>query len=186
MAEMAKKLFVDKIITIFLEIHTKNQSKMNYRWSSHDLLHFKDNKWDDYYLETTIKRKIKTKNYECYESNDMEQTKCLDDFYMSKLNCTFPWLKLASQSQEKCGSKHFIRDLVDLVENISIGKYPTLLAFSVATSTIEFSSDLPLRNEIKLFSTNILKLTSGLKDLTGEPCWGIAENLFLNSTSEEN
>ena len=93
MAEMAKKLFVDKIITIFLEIHTKNQSKMNYRWSSHDLLHFKDNKWDDYYLETNIKRKIKTKNYECYESNDMEQTKCLDDFYMSKLNCTFPWIE---------------------------------------------------------------------------------------------
>ena len=93
MAQMAKKLFVDKIITIFLEVHTKNQSKMNYRWSSHDLLHFKDNKWDDYYLETTIKRKIKTKNYECYESNDMEQTKCLDDFYMSKLNCSFPWIE---------------------------------------------------------------------------------------------
>ena len=171
---------------ILVELHSKDQSKMNQGWSLHDMFRIKHLFMDQYFLEPTIKRKIKTKNYNCNEERYVEHTKCLNDFYMSKLNCTFPWLKLASQSQEKCGSKHFIRDLVDLVEKISIGKYTTLLAFSVATSTIEFSSDLPLRNEIKLFPTNILKLTSGLKDLTGEPCWGIAENLFLNSTSEEN
>ena len=142
---------------ILVELHSKDKSRMNQRWSFHDIFRIKDLFRDEYYLEPTIKRKIKTKNYNCNEERYVEHTKCLNDYYMSKLNCTFPWLQSASQSQGKCGSKHFTKDLVDLVENISIGKHATLLAFSGTTSTIVFSSDLSLRNEIKLFPTNILK-----------------------------
>ena len=77
---------------------------------------------DLYYVKPTFKRKIKTKNYNCYEERDYDQTKCLNNFYMSKMNCRFPWLDSTKQSQEKCGSKHFIKDLVDLIFDASSGE----------------------------------------------------------------
>ena len=96
---------------------------MNQRISDHDIYRIKDGTWEEYSVGPNSQRKIKTKNYNCKEERDMEQTTCLNHFYISKLNCTFPWLKSTKQSQEKCGSKHFIRDLVNLVEFVATGKY---------------------------------------------------------------
>ena len=68
-------------------------------------------------------RKIKTKNHECCETNDMKMTKCLDDFYIRKLNCTFPWLNnVILGSLEKCGSKHYIYDLMELINIVAKGE----------------------------------------------------------------
>ena len=123
MSEISKKLSEDQIDEIVVELHSKDQSRMNQGYSSHDLHHIKAGTQEDYYVEPTLIKKIKTKNYNCYEERDMKQTKCLNDFYISKLNCTFPWLESPKQSQEKCGSKHFIKDLVNLIYDVSIGKY---------------------------------------------------------------
>ena len=95
---------------------------MNQGYSDHDFYETKPDTMEMYFVEPTLIRKIKTKNYNCYEENYVEQTKCLNNFYMSKLNCTFPWLESTKQSQEKCGSKHFIKDLVDLILDVSTGK----------------------------------------------------------------
>ena len=122
MSDIARKLSIEKIDQIFVELHSKHQSRMNQGYSYHDLYRIKDGTREEYFLEPTLKRKIKTRNYNCYEETYMEQNKCLNHFYMSKLNCTFPWLESAEQSQEKCGSKHLIKDLVDLIEDVSIGK----------------------------------------------------------------
>ena len=118
MSEIAKKFkfSVKKFHTLFVELHSKDHSKMNQRWSYHDLYRCKEGSHDVYYVEPFLKTKIKTKHYNCYEENIMEQTKCLDDFYMSKLNCTFPWIKATSKTpKEKCGSNHYIKNLVDLI-----------------------------------------------------------------------
>ena len=123
MFEIAKKLSVDKMGEIQVELQSKNQSRMNERYSFHDLYPVVNGSIKRYYLEPIINRKINTRNYKCYEENNVEQTKCLNHFYMSKLNCTFPWLKSTRQSLEKCGSKHLIKDLVNLIDNVSIGKY---------------------------------------------------------------
>ena len=122
MSEIAKKQSVDQMYQIFIELHSKDQSRMNQRWSGHDTYHIKYGNWEDYYVEPTLNRKIKTKNYNCYEERYVEHTKCLNNFYMSKLNCTFPWLESTKQSEEKCGANHFIKDLFDLIDNVSTGK----------------------------------------------------------------
>ena len=123
MSKIAQKLSVDQIDEIVVELHSKDQSRTNQGFSYHDIYRIKNGTSEEYYMEPTLKRKIKTKDYNCKEERDMEQTTCLNHFYISKLNCTFPWLKSTKQSQEKCGSKHFIRDLVNLVEFVATGKY---------------------------------------------------------------
>ena len=114
---------------------------MNQRYSFHDLYPVVNGSIKRYYLEPIINRKINTRNYKCYEENNVEQTKCLNHFYMSKLNCTFPWLKSTRQSLEKCGSKHLIKDLVNLIDNVSIGKYYNNFFWFGSFIIVFFTSD---------------------------------------------
>ena len=123
MIEIARNLAIDKIESIQVELQSKDQSRMNQRYSFHDLYPVINGTRKRYYLEPLLNKKINTRNYKCDEENNHEQTKCLNYFYMSKLNCTFPWLESTNQSQEKCASKHLILDLVNLIDNVSIGKY---------------------------------------------------------------
>ena len=123
MSEIARKLSVDEIVQVFVELHSKDQSRMNQQYSGHDIYGIKVGTREEYHVEPTLQRNIKTKNYNCYEERYMEQTKCLNHFYMSKLNCIFPWLESTKQTQEKCGTNHFIKNLVDLIGDVSTGKY---------------------------------------------------------------
>ena len=122
MSDLARKFSVEKLEEIFVELHAKDQSKMNQGWSYHDFYRLKIRKYENYYLEPTIKRNIKTRHYNCYENNDMEQTNCLNNYYMSKMNCTFPWLVPTLESKEKCGAKNFIKDLEYLIDDVAKGK----------------------------------------------------------------
>ena len=122
MSEIARKQSVYQIGQIFVELHSKDHSRMNQGWSFHDIYRGKNGTREEYFVEPTLKGKIKTKNYNCYEERNVEQTECLNHFYMSKLNCTFPWLESTKQSKENCGSKHLIKDLVNLIDDVSTGK----------------------------------------------------------------
>ena len=122
MSEIARKLSIESINEIYVELHSKDQSKMNQGWSYHDFYSLKSGKQENYYLEPFIRRNIKTKNYNCYEKSDMEQTNCLNNFYMSKMNCTFPWLVPTIESKEICGAENFIKDLVDLIDDVAKGE----------------------------------------------------------------
>ena len=122
MPEIDQKYEYFSLDQILVELHFKNQSRMNQGWSFHDLYPIKYSAHERFYVEPTFSRKVKTKKYNCYDEREMERTECLNHFYMSKLNCTFPWLESTNQSQEKCGSKHFIKDLVDLINEVSTGK----------------------------------------------------------------
>ena len=96
---------------------------MNQRWSDHDLYYMIENKLEMFYVEPLLKTKIKTKHYNCYVESNMEKSQCLDDFYMSKLNCTFPWMTATPNTpKKKCGSKHYIKNLVDLIDGVALGK----------------------------------------------------------------
>ena len=121
-SEIARKQQQEKTIFADVELHTKDQSRMNQGYSVHDFYATAPVTIDTYFVEPILTRKIKTKGYNCYEEKYMEQTTCLNKYYMSILNCTFPWLNSTKQSQEKCGSKHFIKDLVNLNNNVSSGK----------------------------------------------------------------
>ena len=121
MSGIAKKLSIENIGTILLELHAEGQSKMNQRYSYHDFYRFKDSQLKQYFIEPSLKKKIKTKNYNCYETNFMQQTNCLDEFYMSEMNCTFPWSKKIVKNREICGSKHYIHDFIDLIDVVTKG-----------------------------------------------------------------
>ena len=60
MSEIAKKLSVKKFDTLFVELHSQDQSKMNQRWSDHDLYRCKENKHEIYSVEPLLETKIKT------------------------------------------------------------------------------------------------------------------------------
>ena len=48
-------------------------------------------------------------------------TKCYNEFYMMKLNCSFPWIKSTQLPFKTCGSNHKVNDLVNLVNEVNIG-----------------------------------------------------------------
>ena len=124
MTKIARELSLDKVLQMFVELHSKDQSRMNQRISDQDIYRIKDGTREEYSVGPNSQRKIKTKNYNCNEDEQyVEQTTCLDHYYMSKLNCTFPWLNSTKQSQEKCGWNNYIKDLIDLISDISAGKY---------------------------------------------------------------
>ena len=103
---------------ILVEVHSRGQSLMNQGWKWHYIEFAKPKTWIDYYLEESITKKIKTKHYDCNESNNIQMTNCLNEFYMSKLNCSFPWLKYSFGNLEKCGNKHYIHDFKDLIDSV--------------------------------------------------------------------
>ena len=58
---------------------------------------------------------VNTNHHRCKESNDFKLTKCYNDFYMKKMNCSFPWINSYNRSLRKCGANDYLKDLVDLV-----------------------------------------------------------------------
>ena len=141
MSEIIRKLSpIQKIEYVIVELHSKDQSWLNQGYPLHDFYIVTEDFNEEYYMEPTIIRKIKTRNYNCYdEERYMEQTKCLNHYYMSKLNCTFPWFESIKKSQAKCGSNYFIKDLIDLIENVSKGKYLTIIFFPLKCLAICFN-----------------------------------------------
>ena len=123
MFKIARKLSAKKISTLFVELHSKDQSNMNYRWSTHDLYRSKEKRMDIYYVEPLLITKVNTRHYKCQEENNIDKRKCLDDYYISSLNCTFPWLEKTSKGPEKkCGSNHYVKTLIDLIKIVNRGK----------------------------------------------------------------
>ena len=104
----------------FFEVHQRNQSKMNQKWKYSNLQYYLDpTVAQDTYLTSSIQKKVKTRNYTCDESNTIQVTNCLDEYYMKQLNCSFPWIKTEFQDLKMCWSKHYIDDLKELVKNVS-------------------------------------------------------------------
>ena len=105
--------------TSFIELHQRNQSKMNHRWKYSNLQYYTDPTIaQDRYLISSIQKKVKTRNYICDESNAIQVTNCLDEYYMKQLNCSFPWLQMEFHDLKKCWSNHYIDDLKKLVTNL--------------------------------------------------------------------
>ena len=48
-------------------------------------------------------------------------TQCFNEFYMMKLNCSFPWFKSKNDKYQRCGSKHKVNDLVNIINEVNQG-----------------------------------------------------------------
>ena len=78
---------------LLVEIHPRNQSLMNQEYSWENLDFIKPGRYSLNFLRPTITKNIQTSKHDCNENNSLQVTKCYDEFYMSKMNCSFPWLK---------------------------------------------------------------------------------------------
>ena len=104
--------------SLIIEINPKNQSLMNQLFSWEYLTFLKPGTASDHYFAATINKFVRTHKYQCNEEiNSVKLTSCYDEFYMMKLNCSFPWIKTRNNNMEKCGSNRYVQELVDLIKN---------------------------------------------------------------------
>ena len=48
-------------------------------------------------------------------------TQCFNDFYMMKLNCSFPWLKSQKDKYFKCSANQRVNNLVNIINKVNQG-----------------------------------------------------------------
>ena len=104
---------------LFIEIHSKDQSLMNQKWSFENMVSIREYKWHYNNRKAMIYKAVKTKNHDCNVKNSLKTTQCYNNFYMMKLKCYLPWLESYIGPLDKCGSKHYINDLVNLIKLVN-------------------------------------------------------------------
>ena len=131
------QLYVKEVV---FKLHERHQSMLNQQWNLKDtFLLSPDGTWQFYTYEVmsksmkitpfvhfrniqaTVLKRVNRKRHNCVEDNSFLLTKCFDDFYMKKLNCSFPWKKSLNGSLQKCGPNDKIKDLVTLVNSVNLG-----------------------------------------------------------------
>ena len=73
------------------------------------------------FIQAKIERHVRTKEYPCKEENNVDMTSCYNNFYMMKLNCSFPWITYKTNDYTKCGVQHKISELVNLINEVNLG-----------------------------------------------------------------
>ena len=79
-------------LTLLIEVHAKDQSLMNQDYSWENLYYIKNGKRVWRTFKPTIRKSVSTKKRHCDGKNTLKVTSCFDSFYMTKLNCSFPWI----------------------------------------------------------------------------------------------
>ena len=80
------------ITQIWFEVHPREESMMNRLYSKSKLNLIYKGKDILLSYHPTITRNVNTRYHKCNEDNSNKITSCYDNFYMKKLNCSFPWL----------------------------------------------------------------------------------------------
>ena len=114
---------------IIAELHSKDQSLLPQEFPEDRIYRLKENVHARYRIKPTINQNLKTRRQDCKVDNTGKVKKCFDEFYVSKLNCTFPWL---SNSTKTCGSEEKIIDLMRLMKdsgNVNSSLYGEMIDF---------------------------------------------------------
>ena len=90
--------------SFLIEIHSKDQSLMNQRYSWENVIYLRKEKFTSITFKAEVFQSVKTKDNYCNEENSLKITNCYDKFYMLKLNCSFPWLKNIPRAPHIIGS----------------------------------------------------------------------------------
>ena len=72
---------------IIMQIHPKDQSRMNIALLWKHSLRIDPGMFTDQYYETTNYKHINTKNHLCTMEN-VKHSKCVEEFYMNQLGCS--------------------------------------------------------------------------------------------------
>ena len=98
--------------TTHFEVHEAGHSSLN-----HDLIEKGSTHWIyqgnfNYDLRMQLHIRVPTKNYQCDPQGSTQPHNCVNEFYMEKLNCSFPWMM--SPKFEKCNSNKDLDRLIDI------------------------------------------------------------------------
>lgn len=99
------------------ELHSRGQSLLPQEFPEDKIFTIRKKRFISYFIRPTIFQHLNTNNYDCDVNNGVKVKKCFDDFYMSKLNCTFPWL---DNTTNTCGSEKKVYDLMRLMKDSNI------------------------------------------------------------------
>ena len=123
------------VLELIIEIHDNGHSSLNHNWGWDKVLKLEANgNWqtNSYkvisiivafitfydvftyksFIQAILSKNVHTKKYNCRPDSSFKITNCFDEFYMNKLNCSFPWLKSYNGPLQKCGSDNYVKDLV--------------------------------------------------------------------------
>ena len=115
---------------VLAELHSKDQSLLPQEFPEDRIYRLKENVHARYRIKPTINQNLKTRRQDCKVNNSVKVKKCFDNFYMSKLNCTFPWL--GNSTTKTCGSEEKIIDLMRLMKhsgNVNSSLYGEMIDF---------------------------------------------------------
>ena len=76
-----------------LEIHEKNRSLINSRPNYETLKYFNPNEIEAIFMALKLKvtKSVPTRKSKCILEGGSDIEKCMDEFFMRKMNCSFPW-----------------------------------------------------------------------------------------------
>ena len=103
---------------ILMEIHQKDLGRHNREISWEQTHKITNGMTHDFTFKGSIFRTVRTNKHLCDIKNQAKHTKCFNNYYMSKLNCSFPWMKESLNDLPKCGANDKVQDLVDLIIKI--------------------------------------------------------------------
>ena len=107
-----------KLQVVFIEVHPKNQSLVNLDWSWKNVELVRRGQSIKIIFQAKINTKVNTRKHICNKNNNLKLTNCYDNFYMTKLNCSFPWQKnIETGFLQKCGSNDSIYDFLELINH---------------------------------------------------------------------
>ena len=103
----------------FVELHPRDQSVLNHHFTFDKIKSWMvENMYYNTYFTPTMIKRLKKRRHDCDEENSMKRNQCFDSFYMSKMNCSFPWLKNYQGPLERCGSGKHVDELTQLMKNV--------------------------------------------------------------------
>ena len=106
------------LVFLTAQIHAKDQSRMSLavNWKKTNQIDSK--MYFKQFYDARMEKRINTKNCRC-SITPIKFSKCLDDFLMANLNCSFPWLNTYSGNLPKCWNKHRVYDLINMIVDIT-------------------------------------------------------------------
>ena len=105
--DIHKGIFED----FLLELHEKGHSTVNQQKNWDSMVWFGRKGFFLMVKERKINR-IRTKNHDCNEKGDSNPSDCLNEYYMEKLGCSFPWLE--NHHLPKCNNHSDMEKLYNL------------------------------------------------------------------------
>ena len=99
--------------------HEKGQSTLNYKVEQEQAWKLVPG-YGVRNLKSMLQTRITSKSYKCNDKGTSSLFQCANEFYMKKLNCSFPWIENHTLTQCNSNGTHDIDTLLDLFQELQL------------------------------------------------------------------